>query len=169
MLFSSLVVGGIGSVPPMKLTCLLAFAVVVAACTGQGNASTTTVPVAPSIPEIVEADWLVRTNGTWVTSMAALIEGTLDIDVESRCVTVVTSDGRASLVVFIDGATLDITDPDEPVLVRYLGDRYGDGDHVEWPGGDGGRFLGSDDPAYTDITVPATCAYDAAWMMAKGL
>jgi hypothetical protein len=139
----------------------------VSACTGQG-VDMSTVPVEPSVPEIIEADWLVHTNGTWVTSAGALIIGTLDIDVESRCVTVATERGNA-LVVFIDGATLDITDPDEPVLRRYLGDTYRDGQHVEWGGGYMGHLLDSDDPAYSDITIPETCAYDGIWMMAKGV
>lgn len=144
-------------------------ACLLSACSSQVD-DVTTVPVAPTALEIVEAEWLSHTNGPPITSLAALLHGRLNIDIATRCVTVeIMETGARFAVVFIDGAFLDVTDPNTPVLVRHTEERYEDGAMVEWGGGSWGEspiFANSGDPAYRDVVIPDSCNYDATWMLA---
>lgn len=147
---------------------MMAIALMIAACTSESADYTTTTPVEPTLPATVEADWLVHTEGPPGTWLDALLVGELHIDVDTRCVTV-TSSGHRLVIVFIDGAVLDITDPAEPVLIRHTGARYEDGDTVEWGGGSWGEspdFADNAGPAYRNVSIPESCVYDGVWVIA---
>lgn len=146
---------------------LLVAAWLLSACSSQAE-DVTTIPIGPTPPEIVEAEWLVHTDGPPITYLAAQLRGRLDIDIASRCVTVDMEEAGIRLaVVFIDGAYLDVTDPNAPVLMRHTGERYEDGAMVKWSGGSGGpTFAESSDPAYRGVVIPDLCNYDAVWVLA---
>lgn len=155
---------GMSSAPATLIAaCLLS------ACSPQVE-DVATIPVEPTAPAILEAEWLSHTNGPPITSLAARLRGRLNVNIATRCVTVeVTETGTRFAVVFIDGAFLDVTDPSDPVLVRHTGERYEDGAMVEWSGGSWGEsliFAESSDPAYRDVVVPDSCDYDAVWPLA---
>jgi hypothetical protein len=139
----------------------------VAACTSQGGDGAT-VPVVSSGP--VDAEWLPHSDGPPGTFLAALLNGTLRIDVGNRCVTVEqTGSDTEFVVVWVDGAVLDITDPEAPVLIRANGARLMDGTSVTIGGGAWSAdpdFANSSDPAYRNVEIPATCQRDAVWMAA---
>lgn len=139
-----------------------------AACSTAADDSATTVPVEPRGP--VEAEWLLHSDGPPGTFLAALLEGTLHIDVANRCVTVTASgSGTEFVVVWVDGAVLDITDPGTPVLIRANGTRLTTGASVAIGGGAWSAdpdFAGSSDPAYRNVQIPSTCLRDAVWMAA---
>jgi len=143
-------------------------AVVFSACTSQSDEAAATVPAEPR-GDVTEADWLPRSSGPPVTSLGALFEGALRINISDRCVTVLASDGREVLVVFVDGATLDITDPTSPVLVRHNGERYEDGSSIALGGGSWGydpNFATASDPVYQSVEIPESCLTNAVWIAA---
>ena len=144
-------------------------AILVTACTSQTNSPETTVPVEPTVT-VDEAEWLPHSNGPPGTSMAALVEGVLQIDAEDRCVTIHPSESdRTYVVVWVDGTTLDVTDPSSPVLVLPSGERLQDGESISLAGGSWGadpNFDDSPDPAYRGVEIPPTCQADGIWIAA---
>jgi hypothetical protein len=102
--------------------------------------------------------------------MDARIDGLVRIDLDSRCVTVET-DGGEVLVVFVDGAVLDIADRARPVLtLRAGGPRYEDGAEIELGGGFWLQetLTTAADPAYANLTIPATCSDLPIFIAARG-
>lgn len=142
------------------LRVLLLLVVVATGCTSQ-QSDTTSVTAG-----VVEAEWLLHSDGPPITSMSAGREGTLRIDLENRCVTL--DDGVSeSLLVFGDNATLDISNPDEPVLA-VGGARFRDGDHMSVGGGGWSleTMSTTQDPAYQNLDIPASCAEYGLWIVA---
>jgi hypothetical protein len=138
--------------------------IAVAACTSQSDSSTTV-----SAGSIVEAEWLLHADGPPTTSMDARIEGLVRIDIDAQCVTVETDNAEA-LVVFNDGALLDISDPERPTLfLRAGGVPYEDGSEIRLGGGFWMQetLTTSQDPAYSDIDIPSACAEFPLWMAAR--
>lgn len=107
-----------------------------------------------------DAAWLLHSNGPPVT-MAAQLTGTLRIDLEHRCVTVMRDgDGLEQVVVFADGARLDLSDPAAPVLILADGERFVDGSSIELGGG--GRrvpILGGNQQY--PVVIPEACTGEA--------
>lgn len=140
---------------------------VVGACTSRTEDRTTKVPVEPTTG-IVEAGWLLHSNGPPGTWLAALLVGEVRIDMDGRCVTVLHQGDHESPVVWVDGAGLDVTDPAVPVLVRHNGDRYRDGDYIQLGGGSWGTDpnFSTRTEDYRHIDIPPNCRTGGVWIAA---
>lgn len=114
-----------------------------------------------------------HSDGPPSTYLDGLLEGVLHIDVPNRCVTVEQDNsGTDYVVVFVDGAALDLTDPVSPALIRQNGERIVTGASVALGGGSWGMnpdFAESADPAYRNVEIPVTCRADSVWIAAPDL
>ena len=133
------------------------------------SVDSTTVPVEPTVTREY-ADWLLHSDGPPGTTMAALFTGEIHIDMVGRCVTLRDDSNRETVVVFVDGAILDVTDPDAPLLILHNGDSYADGDSIELGGGSWGvqpdfAYM-TPDSAYHRIEIPPACEHLPVWIAA---
>ncbi len=130
-----------------------------AACSADQGSSEVTDP-AP------KDGWLLVANGATDYTFTTLLIGTLEIDLEDRCVGVRQDGDETSIpVIFPDGTTLDETGPQGPAIVLSDGRRLLGGSRVEIPGGYVAATRDFSFPEYEHIVVPEVCSVEGVWIM----
>lgn len=89
--------------------------------------------------------------------MQGLLEGTLSIDLEAECVTVIRADGSSIVVVWPEGYLIDATEESRPTLVTSGGFRHDDGDQVAFGGGDREVVRLANTSAYDHLEASDVC------------
>ena len=112
-------------------------------------------------------DWLLTAHGPPDT-MAALLTGTLEIDLSSRCVRVRNGE-QTIAVIFVQGTVLDESDPERPAIAFSNGSRFEAGEEVIFGGGSRAvsDIVDSSQGSYSGVSIPAACHGGHVWLLSE--
>lgn len=135
-----------------------AIAFLLASCTTSGSPSS-------SLP--TEKDWLLVAHGPPAT-MAAVLTGTLDIDLSSQCVRVLNGE-QAIAVIFVEGTVLDDSDPEQPAIVFSNGSRFESGEQVIFGGGSrpATDIADGSQGSYSGFSIQRDCHDGHVWLLSE--
>ena len=135
-----------------------AIAFLLASCTTSGSPSS-------SLP--TEKDWLLVAHGPPAT-MAALLTGTLEIDLSSQCVRVRNGE-QAIAVIFVEETVLDDSDPEHPAIAFNNGSRFEAGEQVIFGGGSRPvtDIVDSSQGSYSGVSIPPDCHDGQVWLLSE--
>ncbi len=100
--------------------------------------------------------------------MAALLTGTLEIDLASQCVRVRNGE-QAIAVIFVEGTVLDDSDPEHPAIAFNNGSRFEAGEQVIFGGGSRPvtDIVDSSQGSYSGISIPPDCHDGQVWLLSE--